>query len=97
MQAHLSREQLAHQITEWADSLVETKQILARAQRLLPNRLREVCSRCRKENSGGKALRRALTDPAYLTHIDEICELSSSFVKTRILWETHLMLFDARR
>lgn len=97
MESHLSREQLAHQMTEWADTLVETKQVLARAQRLLPVRLREVVGRCRKQNSGGKALRQALTDSAYLAHIDELCELSSSFVKTRILWETHLMLYNAQR
>ncbi len=78
----------------------EARQIEGRLRDLLPRRLADLKSRLRgtgAESSVALGLRRALLDPEYVRHMDELIEMAYTARRERIEYETHHMLFDARR
>lgn len=91
-------DRLLHCLREFATTATESKQVSRRLRDLLPLRYREILSRYRPQaQSVAAAERAALTDKAYLAHIDELISVASSFHEARVQYETHMMLFEARR
>ncbi|MCB9228417.1 MAG: hypothetical protein H6618_02305 [Deltaproteobacteria bacterium] len=91
-------ERLQHEISAAAQRQADIRQLACRYKELLPDRLKQLTAEYRRQrHPAGKATRMALKDPRYLKWLDELAELSSEALKTRIRWEHLRMLWDARK
>lgn len=97
IQDSLDKEQLAHQISLWADDVIKGRQVYSRLHRLLPERYVEIVKSLRAKHDAGKARRLALLDPRFLAHLDEVNDLSHSIHKSKVQWDTHLMYFKIKK
>jgi hypothetical protein len=109
MNKAILNDRLMRLISRFGQNAMEGRQVARRLDALLPQRLRELKSehgctvRARRESSGGResvqsrAERLALTDPRYLAHLEELAAIQSEAVAARVQYETHVMLFEARR
>ena len=85
-------------LRDYSREAIENRQVSRRLKDLLPRRLKEIHNRHRSaDRTAGAAERLALTDSTYLKHIEEVSEVSKSAHEARIQYETHMMLFEARR
>ena len=76
---------------------IENRQITRRLKNLRLNLLKQTKDKLRQQCKKGEIERRALNDPAYLEFLQQIVDTDHGFLKHRILYETHLMLFRARQ
>ncbi len=77
---------------------VDARQVSARLRELMPSRFKDVCSRYRKvARSAAQAERYALADESYVSYVDELLETSSVAFHSRVQYETHMMLVQARQ
>lgn len=93
----IDAERLSQAITRFGQAALEARQVARRLADVLPARFRDL----RREHGGrhkiAHAERMALTDPRYLQHLDELASLHAEARAARIQYETHMMLFEARR
>lgn len=92
-----SEEHLSHSIRQFGRKLKESRQVKARLKELLPTRLAQLKSRHRKECRAAEAQRRALTDPIYHGHIEELLQVSRTQMLNQIEYDSHRMLWQARQ
>jgi hypothetical protein len=92
-----SFDHLSHQITAWSRKAVEAEQVARRLKQLLPQRLKLIHGRLRKQFGYTKALRQALVDQSYRIYIEELVEIRHEALHAKIRRETHLMLYNARQ
>lgn len=77
---------------------VDARQVSTRLRDLMPARFRGICASYRgTSKSVAQAERRTLADEKYILFLDELVETSSTAVYSRIQYETHLMLVQARQ
>jgi hypothetical protein len=85
-------------LRDFSREAIESRQIGRRLRDLLPQRLKRIHARHRAlARTSGAAERLALIDSDYLEHLEEISLVTQSALEARIQYETHLMLFEARR
>ena len=98
MQRNISHEQLVRKIQRLGAEAQDHRQVQRRLQQLLPDRLEIVVSELKLAGmSPGKALRSALVSEAYKNQIAELVAVTAASLETRIQYETHIMLIEARR
>ena len=104
-------ERLVRHISRYGREALTGRQVCRRLDVLLPQRLRELkadharrvqqdrapSNRAKSERIQAKAERCALTDARYLGFIDEITSIHGDALLARVQYETHVMLFEARR
>jgi len=91
-------DRLLNVLRDYSRDAIESRQVGRRLRDLLPRRLREIHRKHRElARSSGAAERMALTDADYLSHIEEIANVTHSALEARVQYETHMMLFEARR
>ena len=78
-------------------SLIESQQVNRRLKNLHSQLLNQTKQKLRKSRSPSDVERYALNDPEYLEFLDQIIETSHSQTKSRVEFETHLMLYNARQ
>jgi hypothetical protein len=94
----MSQQNLLQNLSEYSKQARDTRQVSRRLKRLLPNRLKEL-----QQQQGeaprrkGAQLRQVMAGPEYSAIIDEMTEIYGDSLQYRILYETHMMLFEARR
>jgi len=94
----MSHEQLIQKIQVFGRAAMEHRQIGRRLRTLLPERLAEIVqSKKQEKGSVAAAERSALTSSDYLTFVEEVVNLSGEARASRVQYETHMMLLDARR
>ena len=94
----MSKDRLISTIRAQAESGFEARQVVKRLQQLLPVRLKELKKRLARTH-GKMALseRHALISGGYIDHIEEVVEIHHQALQSRIQYETHIMLFQARQ
>ena len=97
MDIHISKQKLINLVTKLGAEQAKTRQVAKRLKELLPTRLDQMKRKYQKNFSASKALRLALRDPQYLKYLKEYLDLSEKAQHKRILWETHNMLYHARK
>lgn len=75
----------------------ETNQITRRLSAILPDRLQTLKLEYQREHAASRAERLALCDDRYVGYIDELVTINAEARFARIQYETHMMLFEARR
>jgi hypothetical protein len=91
-------EQLVRQIQKFGADARESRQVYKRLTPLLPDRLRSIAAGLKANGQGPAACARlALVSDELKSHIDDIVEIGASSLESRIQYETHMMLIDARR
>ena len=98
MDIRMSRDMLSRLIKKFADHSYEARQVGRRLQQLMPTRLNHLKNTL-SARAGKKARgeRFALTSQEYLEHIEEVTDIRHQALSSRIQYETHLMLFNARQ
>lgn len=98
MDIRMSKERLSHQIRQYAERGFEARQVSRRLLQLLPTRLRRLkmgLSKGLRRRSAGE--RHALISEDYLNHIQELTDIRYQAMSSKIQYETHIMLFQARQ
>jgi len=94
-------ERLLAVIRAFGSRAAEHRQVARRLRALLPERLKSLHRAHRgaadSESSSARAERHTLIDPTWLAHVEEVVAMSHSATLARIEYETHMMLFEARR
>lgn len=99
----MAQEKLLRCIQRHAQETMAARQVARRLETLLPRRLKEIERTHRNEVGRPKpmlasqAQRIALCDPTYLSFVEEFLKLNGDANYGRIQYETHMMLFEARR
>ncbi len=94
----MSHDRLIRVIQRESQRALQSRQVARRLGSLLPNRLREVERGLRAQVSKvAIAQRMALCDGSYLNFVEEFVSIQGDAVAGRIEYETHMMLFEARR
>lgn len=101
----MAQEKLTRAIHSHAQEGLKARQVARRLEALLPVRLKDIERRFRQNQKNqidarapvAGAQRRALCDKAYLDFIQEYTDIHGDAIARRIQYETHLMLFEARR
>lgn len=75
----------------------EARQLSKRLKELLPSRLSEVKNSLAARMPAGQATRYALEHPTYGAAVDEYLQIRLLSHESWVQYETHLMLFKARR
>ena len=92
-----SRDPLISQIRHFGRVARESRQVVARLGELLPSRLRHLKNGHPGEITRAKAERLALIDESYREEVKRYLQIYKNSVEARIQYETHMMLFEARR
>lgn len=98
MKLYLHLDTLIQNIQRFGASARDHRQVQKRLQQLLPDRLDHLVGENRR--SGLKpsvALRQALVSKDYLDLLDEMVQVGQESTESRIQYETHMMLFEARQ
>jgi hypothetical protein len=90
-------ESLAHKIRYFGRVARESWQVSKRLGNLLPDRLRSIKYSQGPEMTRSKAERVALLDEHYQKSVNEYLEMYRNGVEARVQYETHMMLYQARR
>jgi len=90
-------EKLIRSIQRFAQEAMNARQVARRLESLLPLRLKEVERRFRGEIPVAEAQRKALCDKTYLDFVEEYSAIHGDAITGRVQYETHMMLFEARR
>jgi hypothetical protein len=95
---NLLNEVLIQRIQMFGRHAREYRQVQTRLEKLLSDRLNQIISNNRRQGlSPSSSNRNALTGSEYLKYLEEYLEVSSQSLEYRIQYETHLMLFEARK
>lgn len=78
-------------------SLIEHRQIVHRLRGLQDSHLKQTKRKIRAKGGSAEVERQALTHPEYLDFLEKIAETSHQQIKSRVDYETYLMLFKARQ
>lgn len=99
MNLAIINERLTRLISRFAETSLETRQIAKRLSGLLPARFGELKREHGRRGgvSAGRAERLALTDPRYVTYLEELSSIAGAAAEARVQYETHTMLFKARQ
>lgn len=98
MNLHLLQDTLIQAIQKFGSAARDYRQVSQRLKQLLPDRLEElVRDRRRRGLSPSEATREALASQEYVTRIEEITTVAAESFESRVQYETHMMLFEARR
>lgn len=98
MNLAIVNERLTRLISRFAEAALETRQVAKRLNGLLPSRFSELKREHARESlSAGEAERRALTDPRYVSYLEELSSITGSAAEARVQYETHAMLYKARQ
>ena len=98
MNGAILNERLQRVIAEQADMAVSSRQVSQRLKALLPQRFREIKRDANRAGlRGSRAERHALVDERYTKALEEYVNITYAGVEARIQYETHRMLFEARR
>lgn len=97
LQSHLYPPELADYISRSGDKQAQARQVAKRLHTLLPQRLKEIEREYRRRHPPAKAHRLALSDRRYLDFIEQAAEITAAALESRVIWETHRLLFEARR
>lgn len=99
----MTQDTLLRCIQRHAKDAMAARQVAKRLESLLPRRLKEIERGYRSQvvpvrsAPVAQAQRNALCDPSYIEFVEEFLKLSGDALHGRIQYETHLMLFEARR
>lgn len=98
----MAQETLTRAIQRHAQVAINARQVARRLEALLPLRLKDVERGFRDDKTSKRApvavaQRKALCDQAYLQFVQEYASLHGEALAGRVQYETHLMLFEARR
>lgn len=89
---------LVQRIQRFGASAREHRQVHGRLAQLLPDRLQSIVSELRIRGlSASEAQRQAYVNDQYLSHVNELVEVAGTSFESKIQYETHMMLFEARR
>lgn len=97
MHSHLAPFELADLISRAGGTLVTDRQLARRLKELLPERLKQIEREYRRQHAPAKAQRLALNDRRYLDFLAQASDAQAAALESRITWETHRMLVEARR
>lgn len=97
MRREIPNEILVRLVQRFAATATETRQVARRLSDLMPTRLAAIKSEHRRLAGAAAAERRALSDQRWLDLIEELVDMESRSHQARVQYETHLMLFEARR
>lgn len=98
MKLNLLQDILIQRIQEFGMLARDHRQVYKRLEQLLPDRLKALTdSRRRSGASASSSLREALVSKEYEEMIQEVVEMGHKSFYSRIQYETHMMLLDARR
>ncbi len=98
MKRYFDRDSLIQKIQQFAALARDHRQISKRLEQLLPDRLTDVARAQRQRGaSPSEAMRKALVSEEYISCINEVVEVSNQSIESRIQYETHLMLFEAKK
>lgn len=98
MNLQVVNERLTRLISRFAEAAMETRQVAKRLNGLLPARFSELKrEHARQTRSAGVAERMALTDPRYVSYLEELSSIAFSAAEARVQYETHAMLYKARQ
>lgn len=97
MNSQQNTQEISATILEYATNHTSYRQLAKRLVGLLPARLKAIKSKYRHNVSSYKAERLALLDKDYLGYIDEIVNFQQQALLAKVQWETHFLLFEARR
>jgi uncharacterized membrane protein YheB (UPF0754 family) len=100
MNRWMSNEKLINKIQEYGFAARDHRQVYKRLSELLPQRLKTMSNdQMRSDDDGTKAdsLRSALVSEDYLSSIDEVINVFHQGLEARVQYETHMLLFEARR
>jgi hypothetical protein len=93
-----SQENLIRNIKHFGRIARESRQVMKRMVELLPNRLRSLKNSQHTDGiTRSKAERLALTHDSYKQEVQRYLHIYKNGVEARIQYETHMMLFEARR
>ena len=95
MNIHCTHRELIRTIQESASQARDARQVKRRLRSVLPARLQDLTRR--GDSTVARAQRVALTDPRYQSYLEEIAEIGHQSLASRVNYETHMMLHDARR
>lgn len=94
----MSQRNLLQNLSEYSKQARDSRQVSRRLKGLLPNRLKELRVQHSDATSRkGAQLRQVIAGPEYSALIEEMTEVYGDSLHYRILYETHMMLFEARR
>lgn len=94
----MPHEKLIRVIQRESQRSLQSRQVARRLESLLPNRLKEVERGLRGQVAKvAVAQRMALCDASYLGFVEEFVTIHAEAIAGRIEYETHMMLFEARR
>ena len=98
MQRNLAHEILVRHIQKFGSEAQDHRQVQRRLQQLLPARLQLIIQGLRQDGViASRALRQALASAEYLHHMEELIDVMAATHESRVQYETHLMLLEARR
>lgn len=97
MEMTIPNERLLQLLANESRAALESRQVALRLKKLLPTRLHDIKASYNTQYGASKAIRLALTDKAYQQAIDEYLKVQNHAVEARIQYETHFMLYQARR
>lgn len=84
-------------ISQFGQTAREITQVARRLSDVLPVRFRAFKQKYGHQHPPAQAERLALADHEYIQHIEELATINAQARAARIQYETHLMLFEARR
>ena len=93
---YISQERLKAYIKYYARTHVEHQQVFKRLKELRSERLKKIRDSY-QQYRGGKKSRLALLDPRYRECLEQMITVMTQAQKARIEWETHKMLYQARK
>lgn len=89
---------LLQRIHRFGATARESRQVHKRLEQLLPDRIGSIVGQLRRRGMGSsEATRNAYVSAEFLAHVDELVEVAATSFESRIQYETHMMLFEARR
>lgn len=98
MRVNQLHDTLIQRIQRFGASAREHRQVYRRLEQLLPDRLQGIIHTFkRKGMAPSEALRNAYVSEEFLAHVDELVDVAGASFESRIQYETHMMLFEARR
>ena len=94
----IPHEHLIRLISRHGESAIRSRQVTQRLRTLLPERFQKVKLDLQASSMKPSAANRlALIDAQYQAFINELVDMSSQALMSRIQYETHMMLLEARR
>ena len=93
----MPQERLLRKLRDYGRDAIDLRQIARRLKSLLPRRLRDLRHQAQGNLIGAARDRLILTSPSYRRFIDEYCLMQERARYAQIQFETHRMLYEARR